>query len=47
MITEDLLEMLTRGQWWQLALKDERDAQIVEALNEQYEVQKARFGCPF
>ena len=46
-ITEELLETLTRGQWWQLALKDEKDAQIVEALNEQYEVQKAYFGCAF
>ncbi len=45
-ITEELLETLTKGQWWQLALKDERDAQIVEALNEQYEAQsKANSGC--
>jgi DNA-directed RNA polymerase subunit beta len=34
-ITEDVLEMLSKGQWWQLALADEADAQIVEALNEQ------------
>ena len=34
-ITEELLETLSRGQWWQLALKEEKDAQIVEALNEQ------------
>jgi DNA-directed RNA polymerase subunit beta len=36
-ITEELLsEQLSRGQWWQLALEDEDDAKIVEALNEQY-----------
>jgi len=40
-ITDELLDVvLTRGQWWQLALEDEKDAQIVEALNEQYEIQK-------
>ena len=39
-ITEELLNSLSRGQWWQLALADEADAQVVEALNEQYEVQK-------
>ena len=46
-ITEELLETLTRGQWWQLALKDEQDAQIVEALNEQYEVQKRTLDARF
>jgi len=39
-ITEELLETLSRGQWWQLALKDEGDAKIVEALHDQYEAQK-------
>ena len=39
-ITDDLLDSLTRGQWWQLALAEEADAQVVEALNEQYEAQK-------
>jgi DNA-directed RNA polymerase subunit beta len=39
-ITEELLETLSRGQWWQLALGDEQDAAQVEALNEQYEAQK-------
>ena len=37
-IDEDLLESLSRGQWWQLALSEEGDAKIVEALHEQYEV---------
>jgi DNA-directed RNA polymerase subunit beta len=46
-ITEDLLGELSRGQWWQLALKDEKDAQIVEALNEQYEVQKRTLDARF
>jgi DNA-directed RNA polymerase subunit beta len=39
-ITEDLLETLSRGQWWQLALGDEQDAAQVEALNEQFDIQK-------
>ncbi len=39
-ITEELLESLSRGQWWQLALADDKEAAEVEALNEQYEIQK-------
>jgi DNA-directed RNA polymerase subunit beta len=46
-ITTELLESLARGQWWMLALKDEQDAQIVEALNEQYEVQKRTLDARF
>ena len=47
-ITEELLdEQLTRGQWWQLALADEDDAKIVEALNEQYEIQKRTLNARF
>ncbi len=39
-ITEELLETLSKGQWWQLALGEEKDASHVEALNEQFEAQK-------
>ncbi|WP_413870049.1 DNA-directed RNA polymerase subunit beta, partial [Albidovulum sp.] len=39
-IDEELLESLSRGQWWQLALEGEKDAQQVEALNAQFEAQK-------
>ncbi len=39
-ITEELLESLGRGQWWQLALADDKEAAEIEALNEQYEIQK-------
>ena len=39
-ITEELLDMLSRGQWWQLALGNDKDAAQVEALNEQFEAQK-------
>jgi len=47
-ITEELLDdQLTRGQWWQLALEDEDDAKIVEALNEQYEAQKRALDARF
>ena len=46
-ITEDLLDGLSRGQWWQLALAEEADAQVVEALNEQYETQKRTLDARF
>jgi DNA-directed RNA polymerase subunit beta len=47
-ITEEVLDgVLTRGQWWQLALEDEDDAKIVEALNEQYEIQKRTLDARF
>ncbi len=46
-VTEELLGMLSRGQWWQLALAEEADAQIVEALNEQFEVQKRMLEARF
>ncbi len=46
-IDDELLGMLTRGQWWQLALSEDADAQIVEALNEQYEAQKRALDARF
>jgi DNA-directed RNA polymerase subunit beta len=46
-ITEEVLEEIGRHAWWQLALKDEKDAQIVEALNEQYEIQKRTLEARF
>ncbi|MCA0943162.1 DNA-directed RNA polymerase subunit beta [Yangia mangrovi] len=46
-IDEELLESLSRGQWWQLALAEEADAQIVEALHEQYEAQKRALDARF
>ncbi|MCH2166353.1 MAG: DNA-directed RNA polymerase subunit beta [Oceanicola sp.] len=46
-ITEELLDTLSRGQWWQLALEDEDDATIVEALNSQYEAQKRALEARF
>ncbi|MBM1248719.1 DNA-directed RNA polymerase subunit beta [Ponticoccus sp. SC6-42] len=46
-ITEEVLGDLSRGQWWQLALEDEDDAKIVEALNEQYELQKRSLDARF
>ena len=46
-VTEEALAELSRGQWWQVALKDEADAQVVEALNEQYEIQKKAMDARF
>ncbi len=39
-ISEQLLQTLSRGQWWQLALADDAEAQEVEALNALYDQQK-------
>ncbi|MEM1102432.1 MAG: DNA-directed RNA polymerase subunit beta, partial [Pseudomonadota bacterium] len=39
-VTEELLGSLSRGQWWQLALPEETDAQNMEALNQQYDAAK-------
>ena len=46
-ITDELLEMLSRGQWWQLALEEEAEAAQVEALHAQYEVQKRALDARF
>ncbi|WP_299938991.1 DNA-directed RNA polymerase subunit beta [uncultured Pelagimonas sp.] len=46
-INDELLDTLTRGQWWQLALGEEDDAKHVEALHEQYEVQKRALDARF
>ncbi|SUZ33086.1 DNA-directed RNA polymerase subunit beta [Roseibaca ekhonensis] len=46
-ITEDLLSSLSRGQWWQLALADEAEAQEVEALNALYDQQKRQLQARF
>jgi DNA-directed RNA polymerase subunit beta len=46
-ITAELLESLSRGQWWQLALADEAEAQEVEALNALYDQQKRQLQARF
>ncbi len=46
-INEELLESLSRGQWWQLALADEAEAQEVEALNALYDQQKRQLQARF
>ncbi|RLJ40762.1 DNA-directed RNA polymerase subunit beta [Litoreibacter meonggei] len=46
-ITPELLETLSRGQWWQLALAEETEAAAVEALNGQYELQKDALQARF
>jgi DNA-directed RNA polymerase subunit beta len=46
-VTEDSLNDIGRGAWWQFALAEESDAKIVEALNEQYEVQKRTLDARF
>ena len=39
-IDEELLNQISKGLWWQLAIDDEKCALDVEALNSQYELQK-------
>ena len=39
-IDDALLDSLSYGQWWQLALGDDKDAAEVEALNAQYDIQR-------
>ncbi len=46
-ITDELLDTLSNGQWWQLALSDDKEASEVEALNAQYEVQKNTLEARF
>jgi DNA-directed RNA polymerase subunit beta len=46
-VSEESVSELSRGQWWQLAMSDEDDAKIVEALNEQYEIQKRAMDARF
>ena len=46
-IDDALLDTLSRGQWWQLALGEEKDAAEIEALNTQYERQKASLDARF
>ena len=46
-IDEDLLETLSRGQWWQLALSDDKEASAMEALNAQYDAQKRALDARF
>ena len=46
-ITDELLDTLSNGQWWQLALIDDKESAEVEALNAQYEVQKKTLEARF
>ncbi|MCK0122569.1 DNA-directed RNA polymerase subunit beta [Loktanella sp. F6476L] len=46
-VTEEAMAEFGRGAWWQFALEDEADAQVVEALNEQYEAQKRMMDARF
>ncbi|MBP7241521.1 DNA-directed RNA polymerase subunit beta [Amaricoccus sp.] len=46
-INEELLGQLSRGQWWQLALGEDADAQAQEALHGQFELQKKQLERRF
>jgi DNA-directed RNA polymerase subunit beta len=47
MIDDDLLGMMSRGQWWQLAVVEEDIAKEVEALHDQFEAQKRALDMRF
>jgi len=46
-ITEEILSELTKGQWWQLALDDEKTMGEIEALKKQYDESKDRLEDRF
>jgi DNA-directed RNA polymerase subunit beta len=46
-VTQSMLETLTRNQWWQLALKNEKAQGEVEALRKQYDDAKSRLEARF
>ena len=46
-LTEEVLGNFGRSQWWQMALAEEEDARIVEALHDQYEAQKRLLDARF
>jgi DNA-directed RNA polymerase subunit beta len=46
-VSVELLDDMPRSHWWQFAMKEEGDAQVVEALNEQYEAQKRTLDARF
>ena len=47
LVSAELLDETPRSHWWQFAMKEEGDAQVVEALNEQYEAQKRTLDTRF
>jgi DNA-directed RNA polymerase subunit beta len=47
LVSAELLDETPRSHWWQFAMKEEGDAQVVEALNEQYEAQKRTLDARF
>ena len=46
-VSAEFLDDTPRSHWWQFAMKEEGDAQVVEALNEQYEAQKRTLDARF
>ena len=46
-ITDQILEDTPRSHWWQFAMKEESDAEVIEALKNQYEAQKRTLDARF
>ena len=46
-ITQDMLSELSRGQWWQVAVRDEKAMAEIEALKKQYDEGRERLQARF
>ncbi|MCY4305292.1 MAG: DNA-directed RNA polymerase subunit beta [Aestuariivita sp.] len=46
-IDDALLDSTSQYKWWQFALKDNDEAQVIEALKKEYDSQKAAFDARF
>ncbi len=46
-VSEDKLEELSRGQWWQIGISDDDAMEQIEGLNKQYKESKARLDARF
>src|SRR5689334_7596499 len=46
-VTQDSLDQLSRGQWWQIGLEDENAMVEIEALKKQYDDAKKRLDARF
>jgi DNA-directed RNA polymerase subunit beta len=46
-VSDEALRDIGRGAWWQFALAEEADAQVAEALHEQFEAQKRALDARF
>ncbi len=46
-VTEDILNDLSRGQWWKIVLSDEKSMEEIEAIKKQYDESRSRLEARF